>query len=71
MGGSLGLAVFTSLSFTALHRYSTHHANSTDTQDQTAALSSHLTVAAAAVLIAGTIVAGVLFRPGPVKDHTS
>jgi hypothetical protein len=69
VGGSLGLALFTSLSATAVNRYLASNPGQPGEQLQTlAALTSYHTVfwVAAAVFLLGAVATGALFRSGPV-----
>ncbi len=69
VGGSIGLALFTYISATAVDRYVAGNSDQPDQQLQTlAALSSYHTVfwIAAAIFIVGATLTAAVFRPGPI-----
>ena len=68
VGGALGLAIFTSISTSAVGRYVSSHAGQRRDRLQTlAALSSYHTVfwVAAGVFVAGAVLTAAIFRPRP------
>ena len=69
VGGSLGLALFTSISATAVNRYLNHHVDGSTAQLQTlAALDSYHTVfwVGVGTFVVGAVITAAIFRAGPI-----
>jgi hypothetical protein len=67
IGGSIGLAVFSSLSATAITSYlDDHAANPAALVDATLSGYHFVFWIAAALFLAGAVLAGLLFRSGPL-----
>ncbi|MTD14659.1 DHA2 family efflux MFS transporter permease subunit [Nakamurella sp. YIM 132087] len=73
VGGSIGLAAFTSINIAASDRYTTNHADLAHDQLQTlSALAGYHTVfwVGAGIFTIGAVLTTALFNPGPVQNIT-